>query len=309
MSLDAWPSPDARRGPLPRIDDLPLAEQGYEQEAVRRAFDDFYRHVAQLDATLKTLEAVDAFQREAAELRSDLRSLQSLGFSSAELSWEPQPYEIERESPHVSPAALRMAGEAALLIIVAVLLGIADVRPLVVVAVMAATVGVVWLCEWLAARSRTRVPRWIDEPYGYAQVLPAPAEAVGEPAGEPAPYVEAAAPDLAVGWSALEPVDEVVEEEPLPEDEPEEVAEPEEPRRGWLRRRRHEPEPEPELDDTGAPLASHVRVLPTSAPDEAPWERSFDGEDAGGESGPVAEEPDVQLESSDPASSQGPVSG
>ena len=30
MSSDAWPSPDAPPGPLPRIEDLPLAEQGYD---------------------------------------------------------------------------------------------------------------------------------------------------------------------------------------------------------------------------------------------------------------------------------------
>ena len=50
MSSDAWPSPDAQPGPLPRIEDLPIADQGYEQEAVRAAFDSFYRHAAQLDA-------------------------------------------------------------------------------------------------------------------------------------------------------------------------------------------------------------------------------------------------------------------
>ena len=49
MSSDAWPSPDAPRAPLPRIEDLPLVEQGYDREAVRLAFDAFYRHAAQLD--------------------------------------------------------------------------------------------------------------------------------------------------------------------------------------------------------------------------------------------------------------------
>jgi hypothetical protein len=50
MSSDSWPSPDAQPGPLPRIEELPIAEQGYVQEAVRDAFDTFYRHAAQLDA-------------------------------------------------------------------------------------------------------------------------------------------------------------------------------------------------------------------------------------------------------------------
>ena len=35
---DAWPSPDAQPGPLPRIEDLPIADNGYEQEAVRAAY-------------------------------------------------------------------------------------------------------------------------------------------------------------------------------------------------------------------------------------------------------------------------------
>lgn len=290
MSLEAWPSPDARRGPLPRIDDLPLAEQGYEQEAVRRAFDDFYRHVAQLDATLKTLEAVEAFQREAAELRGDLRSLRSLGLSSPEPSWESHAYAVERERPQLSTTALRIAGEAALLIVVAVAIGIADVRPLAVVAVMAAAVAVVWLCEWLAARARTRVPAWVDEPYayGYAQPLPPPPE----PAGEPAPYVEAVAPEIAVGWSALE-VD-AVEDELVAIDEPEEVVvepqelpEPTERRRGWLRRRRRDADDDAQPDEV--PQAAHVRVLPATAPDEEAWERGFDGEEPGPGEGSDAE--------------------
>src|SRR5260370_32799196 len=57
MTHDAWPSPDAPPGPLPRLEDLPIAEQGYDQEAVRAAFDSFYRHAAQLDASLPPLEA------------------------------------------------------------------------------------------------------------------------------------------------------------------------------------------------------------------------------------------------------------
>ena len=38
MSSDAWPSPEAQPGPLPRIEDLPIAEQGYEQDAVRAEY-------------------------------------------------------------------------------------------------------------------------------------------------------------------------------------------------------------------------------------------------------------------------------
>ena len=56
MENEAWPTPQTpSREPLPRVEDLPLAEQGYEQESVRAAFDSFYRHAAQLDAALRTL--------------------------------------------------------------------------------------------------------------------------------------------------------------------------------------------------------------------------------------------------------------
>ena len=79
MSPDAWPSPDAAPAPLPRIEDLPLVEQGYDQEAVRLAFDSFYRHAAQLDASLRALEAVEVFRRDADALRNDLRALRALG--------------------------------------------------------------------------------------------------------------------------------------------------------------------------------------------------------------------------------------
>src|SRR5690349_23452493 len=94
MSSDAWPSPDAQPGPLPRIEDLPLAEQGYDQEAVQQAFDSFYRHAAQLDASLRALEAVEVFRRDADALRNDLRALRALGVGSrSEPAWASQSYE------------------------------------------------------------------------------------------------------------------------------------------------------------------------------------------------------------------------
>src|SRR6266436_2800221 len=83
MSSDAWPSPDAAPAPLPRIEDMPLVEQGYDQEAVRLAFDSFYRHAAQLDASLRALEAVEVFRRDADALRNDLRALRALGRDAA----------------------------------------------------------------------------------------------------------------------------------------------------------------------------------------------------------------------------------
>src|SRR3989440_12911540 len=58
---DSWPSgehEEQRASPLPRVEDIPYVERGYDPERVREAFDAFYRHLARLDATLRTIEAV-----------------------------------------------------------------------------------------------------------------------------------------------------------------------------------------------------------------------------------------------------------
>ena len=112
MSDEAWPTPQQpSREPLPRIEDLPVAEQGYEQESVKAAFDSFYRHAAQLDAALRTLEAVDSFHRHAAGLRSDLRALRSAGWTQQSWPGSPPAYghgtRAQREG--VSPVVWRIA--------------------------------------------------------------------------------------------------------------------------------------------------------------------------------------------------------
>jgi hypothetical protein len=317
MSYDAWPSPDSRRGPLPRIEDLPVREQGYDQEAVRRAFDDFYRHAAQLDASLAALEAVSAFQRDAAQLRADLRALRTLGYAGGEPSWSTtSTFVSERLPSDVPVTAIRLTGEAGLLVAVAVVAGVAHLRAWTIVALMAAALAVVLLCEWLAARARTRVPASTYEGVAFASYT----EVAAEP-GEPAPYVEAPALDPGVGWSAFEPpaeeVAQPVADEPVEDTEedvepgaevagaaePEQPAEPEQsseraepvqtpeleqtmdeppPKRGWLRRRRDKPEDAAAEGREPAPEpTTHVRVLTPSRDaggDDAPWERGFDGE-------------------------------
>lgn len=225
MSPEAWPSPDAP-GPLPRLEDLPLAEGGYEQEAVRRAFDDFYRHAAQLDASLRALEAVEAFRRDADALRNDLRALRSLGAGAyaPEPSWTPARYEHPRTS--VPAVVVRLAAETALIVAVAVVAGVAHLRPSAIVALMAAAFVVVAVSEWLAARGRF-VP---------------PAVAFLPPAGEPAPYVEAPAPE----WgTAIEPGEDtepdaltMVAADPWEADAAVGDAEPGPGRAGFFRRRR-----------------------------------------------------------------------
>jgi hypothetical protein len=225
MSSDAWPSPDQAPAPLPRIEDLPISEQGYDQEAVRLAFDSFYRHAAQLDASLRALEAVEVFRRDADALRNDLRALRALGLGgrSAEPAWATQTY--VRERPAVPAVVFRLAAEAALIVAVAVIAGVAHFRSVTIVLLMAAAFAIVVIAEWLAARAR---------------FIPPAVAFVSD--GEPAPYVEAPAP-----WQttpALEPgedtepdaltiveapavADDEADVEAEAENEPEEDAEPE----------------------------------------------------------------------------------
>jgi len=196
MSSDAWPSPDAQPGPLPRIEDLPIAEQGYEQEAVRAAFESFYRHAAQLDASLRALDAVEVFRRDADALRNDLRALRSIGLGAGtDPSWSPRAYDQERRT--IPAAAVRLLFEAALIIAVAVIAGVAHLSNVRIVELMAGAFVIVAIAEWLAARAR-----YVPPVVGF----------VSNDVLEPAPYVEARAP--APAWGEVEP-DEDTEPEAL----------------------------------------------------------------------------------------------
>ena len=181
MSHDAWPSPDESPAPLPRLEDLPLADRGYDQEAVRLAFDSFYRHAAQLDASLRALEAVEVFRRDADALRNDLRALRALGLGGgeAEPAWATRSYETARRD--VPGVMFRLAAESALIVAVAVIAGVAKFSSTVIIMLMAGAFLIVAVSEWLAARARY-VPPAVPFP---------PADT-----GEPAPYIEVPAP----GW-------------------------------------------------------------------------------------------------------------
>jgi hypothetical protein len=304
MSEEAWPTPrEPSREPLPRVEDLPIAEQGYEQESVRAAFDSFYRHAAQLDAALRTLEAVDSFHRQAAALRSDLRSLRAAGWTQQ--SWNVTPaYGYGTRSPRegMPPAVWRVGGEAAFLIVTAVILGVAKLDWWLILLVMAAALGIVLLIEWAAGREHYVAPREVPAP---------------SPVVEGGAVGEATAEEDSLGWTAFEEAQEpsdamtmvgapVVAEEPpaeaevqepeSPEPEPESPPEPEPESEPEL-----EPEPEPssepaeerprkrwwrrhdEPEDAAEELPAHepprnVRVIePQAEPDEGdPWERGFD---------------------------------
>jgi hypothetical protein len=175
-----------------------VVAQGYDQEAVQRAFDSFYRHAAQLDASLRALEAVEVFRRDADALRNDLRALRALGVGGGlqEPDWAKTSERFEVQRFEVPAVALRLAAEAALIVAVAVICAVAHLRPAVVVALMAATFVVVALAEWLAGRGR---------------FMPPPPVYLPPVAGEPAPYVEAPAPP----WSGAGEPDEETEPESL----------------------------------------------------------------------------------------------
>jgi hypothetical protein len=300
MEHEAWPTPQTPpREPLPRVEDLPVAEQGYEQESVKAAFDSFYRHAAQLDAALRTLEAVDSFHRHAAALRSDLRSLRAAGWTQQ--SWTGPPtygYGLRAPREGVPPAVWRIGGEVAFLVAVAVLLGVASLSWWTIILAMAGAFALVCLIEWLAGREELTFAR----PAAPAPILPVveaqrvddtdEREASGwtafEAAQEPSDamtIIGAASPEEEV--AAEEPaVDAAAEPEPEaePESEPDDEPEPELPPaakaapepdggRRWWRRHKDAAGPAPESEPP-----RHVRVLP---PDEEqdrsdPWERGFD---------------------------------
>lgn len=296
MENEAWPSPQTpAREPLPRVEDLPIAEQGYEQESVRAAFDAFYRHAAQLDAALRTLEAVDSFHRHAAALRSDLRALRSAGWTQQTWPGSPPAYGYGSRGARegVSPVVWRVAGEVAFLIAVAVAVGLAGLAWWTIVLAMAGALLIVCAIEWAAGR----------EELTFAQ----PTAAAAAPAH---PVVEAQRSDDteehdALGWTAFEEAQEPSDamtiigavpqedvEEPqaeAPEVEPEgeeddaepelppaaeEEEEPPESRKRWWRRRSDVEEAAPAEQPVEMPR--HVRVLPPDADADDPWEQGFD---------------------------------
>jgi hypothetical protein len=291
MEHEAWPTPQQpAREPLPRVEDLPVADQGYDQESVKAAFDSFYRHAAQLDAALRTLEAVDSFHRQAAALRSDLRTLRSAGW--AQQSWsQPAPYAYDTRGARdgVPPVVWRVGGEVAFLVAAAVALGVAKVSWWVIAIGMAGAFALVCIIEWLAGREPVSYPRVATQPVMHRVVDAERAEETDE--------------HDSLGWTAFEEAQEpsdamtiigapqaADEPEPPPSGEPE--PEPDEPdlppaaqadeavseqSAGHFRRWRRRPE-EDEAPETAPEPPRHVRVLPADEHVDVadPWERGFD---------------------------------
>jgi hypothetical protein len=221
MSED-WPSPHQHEPrSLPRVEDLPVAWEGYDRERVQAAFDAFYRHIAQLDSTLRTLEAVETFRTQAGDLRAELRSLRSAG-------WAPYPrgYTLtpERSMLGTVPDAVpRIALEVIFLVVVAAVVAAAKFSPLEIVAVMAGAALIVLLVELLAGRDRRReTPIPAAPPVAAAPppaVVPAP-----RPAPEPVSAADAAQPTT--GELSLVPIPDEPDE-PAETDETDETDEPE----------------------------------------------------------------------------------
>jgi hypothetical protein len=149
---EQWPAtPTPARPALPALEDLPKTGDGYDAERVEEAFDVFYRHIAKLDATLQTLEAVEAFSRQAADLRDELRAFRRARWQDG---WN-QAYgrTAPGAAPRLLPPALpRIAAEVAFLIAVAVILGIRDFGTRTIVATMAVAWLIVGLTEWFVSR-------------------------------------------------------------------------------------------------------------------------------------------------------------
>ena len=106
------------------MEDLPVAWEGYDRERVQAAFDVFYRHIAQLDSTLRTLEAVEVFRGQAGELRAELRSMRSAGWSPYPRGYTLTP---ERSMLGCVPEAVpRIALEVLFLVVVAAVVAVAE---------------------------------------------------------------------------------------------------------------------------------------------------------------------------------------
>src|SRR5215211_8922152 len=189
-----WGQGEAAQQRLPRLEDLPRRGDGYDAQAVSDAFDAFYRHAAELDATLAVLESVDAFRREAGDLRADIRALRAA-------AWGPLPgrqtwaagYAVrasaERKGGFLDVMP-RIAVEAAFIMLVAVGAALADLSSTTVVLVVVAAWLVVGLAEVLASLARPSYPAPV------LRATPAHDGAEAAPAAttvQPAPDAEAEA--------------------------------------------------------------------------------------------------------------------
>jgi hypothetical protein len=234
-------------GKLPRAEELPRTEDGYDAARVEEAFASFAERVRELESV-------------AGELRAELRSLRSeragAGRAAQPFDDEMWPVEPGRNlgpaprwissvpAPVVRPLTIpRILLEGAFLLLVALFAGLADLSTAWIALVMAAAWALVALSEWAAAAKRSR---WrLDE-------VAAPLELPGEQAGESTgpwnlPVIEATAvelPEVSESHTVVAPLPEP----PTEEDPGETIESPVEPTAGrfrLLRRRKPEPAADP----------------------------------------------------------------
>jgi hypothetical protein len=308
---EGW-TPDESGSRLPRLEDLPVVQEGYDQGAVAAAFDAFYRHAAQLDATLGVLESVDTFRKEAGELRADIRALRAS-------AWGPLPgrqtwaagYAVRASAEGRGgflDVAPRIAVEAAFIILVAVGAAVADLSTTTVVLVVVAAWLVVGLAEVLASLTRQGPPVMLRPAPEPAEPQPAVAHTPSAPATPSMPVIvqPAAAEPALDPWEIEAPLEpEPVAEEPEPEPgaeepEPEPVAE--EPEPGPVAEEPQpepvaeepeaEPEPVPEEPEAEEPKAEEPEAVEPGAEEPAEPRRHFwRRRDEASEEAPAAAEP------------------
>jgi hypothetical protein len=243
--MEDWPAPQRpEHQPLPTTEDLALSQDGYDRESVEDAFAAFYRHISQLDTTLRALEAIESFRLYAGELRADLRSIRAAGWTPYPRGYPSLPSELGRGFglPEALP---RLALEIVFLVVVAVVAAVGGFSATAIVVVMAVAVTLAAGFEalvssgWRPVLSRPATP--VPVAAAVVPVAPPPA---------PAPVVLEAVPVAdGAGWAAFA-------EEP----EPAEIAPVEEPGESTA-----------EIEATDAAELNLIRDL-------APWERGFDGE-------------------------------
>jgi hypothetical protein len=273
---DSWPSLEPEDQPgrapsLPRVEDLSMVDRGYDPERVHEAFDAFYRHLARLDATLRTIEAVEVFRDQAAELRKELRALRTAGWTQQ--PWLPSYSSSERVRVGPPEAVFRWALEACLVIAAPVGAYAADLRSLWIVVATAGAFVIVALAEWFSSREASVVPaRAVAVPPVPEQAPPTPLPPP-EPEPEPRP-VEPAAVE-ATEWS-LPPAEE-------PEPEPEVAVVEEE-----------------ELTAIAAPAAEAAEEPEPAPPVAEPEPVAEEPEPMAEEPEPVPEEPEPAAEPEEP---------
>jgi hypothetical protein len=161
---------------LPRTDELPHAEEGFDPARVEEAFATFADRVRELESV-------------ASELRAELHSLRAERTGPTRFDDEHWPATTGLTGDALPSAdwvstvppplgrglrVPRLAVEGLFLLLVAVLAGLADLRPAWIVLVMVVAWALVALAEWAAAAKRSR---WRLDEIAPAVVVPEPGAA------------------------------------------------------------------------------------------------------------------------------------